>query len=354
MIRVVHLPARTPYARKLVGPGLSIVNGSRVGSGVVVPRDASFGWLARQASFDFFDVLHIHSVELAAGDDIDAVLDRCKAAGKRVISTVHDVYPMFGQDHGGYAATLRKLTSRGVPLVTLTAGAASFLAETLDLEEPPLVLPHGYVLHPDDDRWADTAAGGFRYAMYGGFRPNRVMYPVIANALFGTEPSNRLGILTRALSPIELRECQDARDTIAAALARPDRLEVRLRPFPDNNEIVDFLVDTHSLVMPYLWGTHSGQLELAFDLGVVPVISDVGFFREQWLTHQDLIPEPVWFDWRTGSEYGFGSPLLDALLTAANTDQQLSDARARFRGMRREEHDHIVDTYRRLYFGQPA
>lgn len=351
MTRVVHLPARTPYARKLVGADLAIVNGARTESGVLVPRDASFGWLAQQAHFDFFDALHIHSVELAADDDIDVVLDRCMAAGKSVVSTVHDVYPMFGPDPDSYAATLRKLTSRGVPLVTLTAGAADALAEILDLEVSPLVLPHGYVLHPDDDRWESTAARSFRYAMYGGFRPNRVMYPVIANLLFGTEPSTRLGILTRALSPIELRECQDARDTLTAALAQPERLDLRLRPFPDDDEIVDFLAGVHALVMPYLWGTHSGQLELAFDLGVIPVISNVGFFPEQWFTHQDLIPEPVWFDWRSGSEYGFGSLLLDALVKSASLPRQHS-ARMRFRDRRREEHDHIVNSYRRLYVGQ--
>lgn len=221
-----------------------------------MPRDVSFGWLAQQESFDFFDVLHIHSIELAADDDIDAVLDRCKVGGKQVISTIHDVYPMFNADQDGYAATLRKLTSREVTLVILTAGAAKVLTETLDLKNPPLVLPHGYVLDPDDDRHAG-AAQHFRNAMYGGFRPNRVRYPVVANILFGTEPSSRLAVLTRALSPIELRAVPDARETIVAALARPDRVELRLRPFPDDDEIIGFLAGAHALVMPYLWGTHT-------------------------------------------------------------------------------------------------
>jgi len=33
----------------------------------------SFGWLARQSQFDFFDVLHVPSVELASADDLMVV-----------------------------------------------------------------------------------------------------------------------------------------------------------------------------------------------------------------------------------------------------------------------------------------
>ena len=79
---MAHLPARTPYARKLAGGSIAIVNNTTAAQAGRVPQDMSFQWLREQPSFDFFDVLHIHSLELAAEPDIEAVLDRCERDGK--------------------------------------------------------------------------------------------------------------------------------------------------------------------------------------------------------------------------------------------------------------------------------
>jgi len=52
-MRVLHIPARTPYARKLIFNDISIINGTW-SDGVEVPRDASFEWLVSQKNFRFF------------------------------------------------------------------------------------------------------------------------------------------------------------------------------------------------------------------------------------------------------------------------------------------------------------
>jgi hypothetical protein len=301
VIRVAHLPARTPYARKLRGPGIAVVNEHGTADGDTVPRDMSFGWLDARCDLGFFDVLHVHSLELADDSVVVRVLDRCLGAGKRVVVTVHDVEAMFGTVDDGYRDLLRQVTGRGIPLVTLTDAAADRIAGLVGTRHKLIVLPHGYVVNPDDPRFGGAGSGaadGVVYAMYGGFRPNRLMYPVCANVMFGTPVRDRLRILTRALSPVELSVASDADQVLGYARHPGDKIDLRLRPFPSDEEIAAFLTESDVLVMPYLWGSHSGQLEMAFDLGLVPVIANTGFFREQWkrAQHESFGGQPASVD----------------------------------------------------------
>jgi glycosyltransferase involved in cell wall biosynthesis len=350
---VAHLPARTPYARKLAGGGLTIVNSTSTPQAPAVPQDMSFRWLREQPSFDFFDVLHVHSVELAADQDIEAVLDRCERDGKRVVCTIHDVTPMFSSDEAAYAEQLRMLADRKISLITLTEGAATALRHALGPQHPVTVVPHGQVLPLDDPRWRTQRAhpdgdSPTRFAMYGGFRPNRYMFPVVANLLFGTlsRPAS-VSILTRAVSPVELDTNRDLGAVINAALARPERVDLRLSPFPHDDEIADFLLSADALVLPYRWGTHSGQLELAFDLGIVPVVADVGYLREQWQRYEGVVPEPIWFDWT--DDYQQGTRILAALQHAIHRQHEWAAPRHDLHALRTAEHQATLTAHHRLY-----
>lgn len=315
--------------------------------------DVSFDWLDARRDFGFFDVLHVHSLELADRDLVIRILDRCLSTGKRVVVTVHDVMAMFAGKDGDYQRLLRQVTERGIPLVTLTEAAAHRVAALTGTGQRPVVLPHGYVLSPDDPRFGaagSEAPDRVVYAMYGGFRPNRLMHPVCVNILFGTPAHDRLRILTRALSPVELGASSDAGRVVAHAGHPSGKVNLRLRPFPSDNEIAAFLAQADVLMMPYLWGSHSGQLEMAFDLGLVPVIADTGYFREQWQRHQGLVPEPVWFDWSDGQEYAYGPRLLAAVLAARERVLTgKASNRWGFAEYRRTEHAEVVAGHRSLY-----
>ena len=57
-----------------------------------------------------------------------------------------------------------------------------------------------------------------------------------------------------------------------------------LREIVDNSvdeALAGVFCESHVCMLPYLWGTHSGQVELSRDCGCYPVISNVGFYREQ-------------------------------------------------------------------------
>jgi len=64
--------------------------------------------------------------------------------------------------------------------------------------------------------------------------------------------------------------------------APPDGVEFHEHPRFDDNELERYLRRAQVTVLPHRWGTHSGWLELARDLGTRVVAPDCGFYAEQW------------------------------------------------------------------------
>lgn len=358
VIRVAHLPGRTPYARKLTAPQVRIVNGTETRSGMPVPIDISFDWLMSQSALDFFDVLHIHSIEFADPQVVDDVLDRCLSVGRRLVFTFHDVVPMFDHDHASYRRKLQSVCAAASHVVTLTSGAAAAIREigvVPDVDRRLAVVPHGFVLHPDDRRWgaAGTNGGKVEYALFGAFRPNRDTYALLLNWYYGLlQHEARLNLLCRSINPCDLgSDGIQLREVLAFLQSDRERMTVRLCPFPTDEQVIEFLVRNDVLVMPYRWGTHSGQLELAFDLNLIPVIPDIGYYREQWQISREFVPEPLWFDWHDGAIYNYGARLVDALLAAHEASLSRGDPRCReeYRRYRIEEHKTILRSYLAFY-----
>ena len=53
-------------------------------------------------------------------------------------------------------------------------------------------------------------------------------------------------------------------------------------PFISNDLLIEVFLRSHAVILPYKWGTHSGQVELARDCGCHVVVTDVGYYKEQW------------------------------------------------------------------------
>lgn len=357
-VRVLHLPARTSYVRKLNSRELLIVNGRTTPHGLDIPIDASFDWLDTQTSLDFFDVLHVHSVEFAATTLVNRVLEKCAQARRRVVFTLHDIIPMFDDPEDTYTEKLKTVCSAANGIVTLTHGAAQALRERspwLNGNRPLTVAPHGYVVVPDHEAWG---RGGFskdriEYAMYGAFRPNRDCYVSVVNWYYGLQDqSARLNILCRAFNEIDLKdEKLGLRNLLDFVQQRPDRIRLVVHPFPSDEQVIQFLSECHVLVMPYKWGTHSGQLEIAFDLNLLPVISDVGYYEEQWQVNRPFVDEPVWIRWAGSNPYVRAARLVDSLRTAQEVakERRTSPARDEYRQHRTREHDELLKTHLQVY-----
>ncbi|MBV2365330.1 hypothetical protein ACFPZ0_14010 [Streptomonospora nanhaiensis] len=358
-LRVVHLPARTPYVRKLRAAGFRTVNGTDA-AGAVVPVDVSAAWLLDHRPFTWFDVLHLHHIEFEDPADLERLLDACGAARTRVVCTAHDLRAMFGDDSGLHKR-LRVVDAAGAAWICLTRGSRTELGGILGREVEAAVIPHGYVVDPDSLGAGPPprANPAPRFLLYGSMRANRDQLAALLNwSLSTTDPDSRLELLVRGLSPVELR----ASDGVVLRLldaARADRRVITtMRPYPTDREVVEAALAADALLLPYLWATHSGQLELAFDLGMLAVASSVGHLPEQAERHRGLVAEPEWFDWTNGNPYTFGERFVAALdrahqrvaagSAAARSDEPRPLNRD-FIDYRRTEHQQILAAHQRVY-----
>ena len=124
-----------------------------------------------------------------------------------------------------------------------------------------------------------------------------------------------------------------------------------MRAYPSDVEIAAAGLRADAVLLPYLYGSHSGQLELAFDLNLLPVCSAVGYLKDQYRAHDGLVTEPVWFDWSDGHPFLFGEQFVTALETAdarlRSTPRQ--GPSAEFLEYRRREHPQFLDAHRAVY-----
>lgn len=349
-IKVVHIPARTPYARKLSSEQVKILNGTSVPGKGALPRDLTLRDMLNRRPFTWFDVLHLHHVEFERLDTLRRALAECARARRRVVFTAHDTEPVFTVRRT-YQPKLRTLAEWSVPFVCLTERSAATVRRWVGATTT--VVPHGYVVAPSSVLRPFRGTGVMtRYLLFGSLRANRDLATVLYNWRFGRRQlRSTLSLLLRAPSRANLEAEAPQWELISAMAAAEPRLRVEIAPFPTDHEVAQAVAASEALVLPYRWGSHSGQLELAFDMGLLPVASDVGYLRDQYQMHVGLVREPVWFNWSDGAEYSYGERFLSALDHAIDLLREggAVDCTEEFAEHRRAEHDSIIDAYHDLY-----
>jgi len=90
-------------------------------------------------------------------------------------------------------------------------------------------------------------------------------------------------------------------------------------------ELAEYLTEVDVVVLPYVFGTHSGWVEACHDAGTTVVAPDCGFFTEQHGAH----------------EYGYGLDGLDAASLERAVTAALAD-------LARPGHDDLARRERRL------
>jgi hypothetical protein len=350
-LRVVHLPARTPYVRKITSEDYSILNGTNTEHGVV-PAAVTASWLLDRRPLDWLDVLHMHHIEFDDFATLQRLLTACADANVKVVYTAHDLTPMYCQPDD-FTARMELIIRAGASWVGLTAASVETLQDQLPDLPAVTVIPHGYVVSPDE-LTGRAREGGLptapQYLLYGALRPNRDHLSTIANwSLSVTDPAARLNLLLRALSPADF----DRHDVPALlAIIKSDaRIEAAMRAYPSDAEVVTAGLDADALLLPYLYGSHSGQLELGFDLNLLPVCSSVGYLKDQYDVHKGLVVEPIWFDWAEGHPFLYGEKFVAALEVAhvrlRNTSRR--GPSKDFLEYRREEHRLFLGAHRAVY-----
>ncbi|MER8089529.1 hypothetical protein ABTZ57_31625 [Streptomyces sp. NPDC094048] len=316
-----------------------------------MPAAVNAEWLLRHGPLTWLDVLHLHHIDFEDLATLERLLDACLGDGVNVVFTAHDTQPMVGSAED-FTERLRMLHSADVSWVCLTEGSVTKLTDLIG--EPPdaAVIPHGYVAAPESlnglERAPSTSAG--RYLMFGASRASRDQLSTMANWSLGTtDPTSTLHVLLRAFSPADF--AVGGRAPLLLETARRDpRIRLTMRPYPTDDEVARAGLASDALLLPYLWGSHSGQLELAFDLNLLPVCSLTGHLPEQYERHKGMVEEPEWFDWSHGHPNLFGEKFLVALeKAAARLDSGTRRLDRDFLEYRVHEHRTILDDYAHAY-----
>lgn len=352
-LRVVHLPARTPYVRKIVSAEFSILNGTNSEHGIV-PEAVSAQWLLDRRPLDWLDVLHLHHIEFDDFSTLARLLAACQDSGVKIVYTAHDIAPMYCPADD-FQARMELVASSGASWVGLTAASVETLQDRLSGLGQVTVIPHGFVVQPDELAGKSREGGppaAAEYLLYGALRPNRDHLATVANwSLSVTDQAARLNLLMRALSPADFKR-HDVPALLAIIKSDP-RINASMRAYPTDDEVVNAGLRADALLLPYLFGSHSGQLELAFDLNLLPVCSSVGYLKDQYDVHKGLVTEPIWFDWAEGHPFLFGEKFVAALEFAharvRNTSRR--GPRSDFLEYRRDEHTQFLDAHRAIYTG---
>lgn len=349
MIRVLHVPGRTSYARKLHDDGIKILNDSTI-DGLVVPRDATLAWLLDHRPWNWLDVVHLHHLDFEPPPRIRTVLAECRRSGKRVVFTAHDITPVFGNEVEHHRR-LRLLAEYRVPFACLTPAAEADVRRQFSVQTA--MIPHGYVTAPNSPTRGCRKRGNrpTRFLIYGSLRRNRDVDLLLACWRFARHLADTtLQLLLRAPSRASMVEDAAAWASIRECANDP-RLRVEVLPFPTDTDVDEAVASADCLLLPYRWASHSGQLEHALDLGALPVATQVGYLPDQVALHNGLVAEPVWFHWSPDAPFDHGARLLQAMQDAHSAIQGGLPSRdlTKFAEHRLREHANIMAAYRALY-----
>jgi hypothetical protein len=268
-VRVVSIPAAHPYVRSVTSSSSVELLGDPRHAGAPAaqwwpPIALDSDWIHGHATDG--DILHIHfGTESFTPEQLQATLDTAHDVGWPVVFTVHDlVHPQLVEQIG-YASQLDVLVPGADALLTLTPGAATEIARRWNRHAA--VMGHPALLRtfpPSPQRSPDD--GVFRVGMF-----LKALDELAADGLDAVGEvrmhrrirDTRLGDRVRDL----------CRGSGRITLVHHDRL--------DDDALAATLAALDACVLPYGYGSHSGWLELCWDLGVPVAVPTTGFYAEQ-------------------------------------------------------------------------
>lgn len=242
------------------------------------PVAMTAGWIDDHV--DDFDVLHVHfGLESFSPGDLADALDAVQRRGRPVVYTVHDLDNPQLVDQRDYHALLDVIIPAADRLLTLTDSTAAEIERRWGRRS--LVLPHPTLIEdmPSGRRDAD---GVIRVGMHlRDLRPNidgeRAVRAAAAAAELLSSAGTKVDI--EVLLSERVRDGEAAGRVVVAA-THP-AVGVRRVPRLGDAEIEAWLGGLDLFVLPYRHGTHSGWVELCYDLGVRVAGTDVGHIRAQ-------------------------------------------------------------------------
>jgi glycosyltransferase involved in cell wall biosynthesis len=293
-LRVASVPAGHPYVRHLQPVDRSAVDRAVVRLADPLPDPAEparwwppvvldADWITANA--DEVDVLHVHfGTESFDLGQLRRVVEAARAARIPLVHTVHDLVNPQLVDQAPHLAHLGLLVAEADELITLTTGAADEVERVFGRR--PVVVPHPHLLPLDSAAPTGTAHEDVVVGVsLRDLRPNVDGPGSVATLI------EAAGRLADAGTPVTVRVDVNERVRDAAALAEVRALVAAARadldvslvvhPRLDDGELAAALADLDVVVLPYSHGTHSGWVELSWDLGVPVAAPRVGHVADQ-------------------------------------------------------------------------
>jgi hypothetical protein len=222
---------------------------------------------------------------------------------------VHDLEHPQLNDQAGYRAQLDVLIPGADALFTLTEGAATEIHRRWG--RTALVVPHPAVVPDAVVPTEATVSPVIRVGMHLKDLRSNIDAVAMASALCDAiDRLNADGFDVSAELRLHRTVRDDgSRDAIRALARRGGRVTLVEHERLDDAELYRMLGGLDVCVLPYRHGTHSGWLEMCWDLGTAVVAPRVGFYAEQ---HPDgtvvsFEPDPL------------GTTLAEAIRTAVDS-----------------------------------
>lgn len=324
-IRVVSIPAAHPYVgRVTTSPDIDVLSDPPVEgapSGVWWPPAAlDPDWIHDHAGDA--DVLHIHfGTESFPPGHVTACLEAAHEVGWSVVYTVHDLEHPQLEYQGEYEAQLDELVRGADALITLTPGAAEGIRNRWGREAA--VIAHPSLLSDDVDAPLVPPSAGLRVGVHlKDLRPNVDAVGAVTTLIDAVERLRRRGadVVAEVRMHHAVRD-PEAREAVRRLVGRSEAALLIEHERLDDLGLAMALSRLDVCLLPYRHGTHSGWLELCWDLGVsVAVPSGIGAYLDQ---HPD--------DTVSAYDLGDGASLeraIGALLDADGTTRAGSSERS--------------------------
>lgn len=268
--RVLSYPPRHPYVDRVDRTVCRLVHRDEP-----MPRLAAYhdpDWVRRHG--DEWDLVHMHFGYEENAERILDVMDVHRSLGTPIVMTVHDlVSPHLPIDEDPIPALIGPMVERASTVITLTDGAAAAVEARTGTR--PRVIPHGPIL-PTDRMWR---ARRLRSASAGPWGP------MLLHAKPRRPSHDVRGVLDAVAlldGGVQVRVLVDREDVdLISDHPAIDLVDLVVHDGLGHRELVRQIALARAVVLPYRWGTHSGMLELAADVGTAVIGTDAGFVAEQ-------------------------------------------------------------------------
>lgn len=298
-VRILSVPARHPYVEAIMPADAHAVAPDRVRGWDPDPAlrpDRVTRWLPET------DAVHLHfGFDHWDEPTARAWCEQLAAARVRLIVSVHDLRNPHHVGRAAHDAVLAVLAEYADAIVTLTSAAAREFAARFGREIE--VIEHPRIVDPGRTSDVATVARTVGVALKS-LRGN-VIEPIeiVRAAASGAEMAG--GRLRIDLHP---EMVGDPRLSGLAELSEHPAVDLQIHPRYDDLELERYVRSLHATVLPYRFGTHSGWLELARDLGTRVVAPSCGHYADQW----DQV-----ITYRNDETYGFDPTSLSLAVASA-------------------------------------